>query len=195
MQSILSMYVTLMPVIFAGILNMAFVKSPYFNSLNIPMDNKRTLWDGKRLFGDNKTWKGFWGMVFFGVIVTVLWGLLCSFSSSLQLHNLLYVNNANTILFNGAVGFLLGLAYVVFELPNSFIKRRINIAPGKTVNGGKGLFFLILDQTDSLFGCVLVIALLYPMTVAYYFVYVALGGLTHIILNLLLYTVKLKKNI
>jgi len=35
---------------------------------------------------------------------------------------------------NALVGFALGFAYVLFELPNSFIKRRLDIAPGKQAN-------------------------------------------------------------
>ena len=66
LETILSLYITLMSVIFAGVANMAFCKYPTYQRLNIPMDAGRILSDGKRLFGQNKTWKGFIGMILFG---------------------------------------------------------------------------------------------------------------------------------
>ena len=63
MRSILALYVTLMPVILAGILNMIFCKSSLLEAVYRPMDAGLMLKDGKRLFGDNKTWKGFFGMI------------------------------------------------------------------------------------------------------------------------------------
>ena len=62
-------YATLMSVILAGVLNMVFVKFRCCQKLNRPMDGGICLSDGKRLFGDNKTWKGFFGMIL--VTVTV----------------------------------------------------------------------------------------------------------------------------
>ena len=47
----------------AGAANMAFVKAPLLVGLSRPMDGGVVLRDGKRLFGDNKTWKGFFGMI------------------------------------------------------------------------------------------------------------------------------------
>ena len=58
-MTLLKMYVTMFPVILAGILNMLFVKTSLYLRLRRPMDGGRTLWDGRRLFGDNKTWAGF----------------------------------------------------------------------------------------------------------------------------------------
>ena len=49
----------------------------------------------------------------------------------------MYATRENTIGYNGIMGLLLGFAYAVFELPNSFIKRRVGITPGKTAEGFK----------------------------------------------------------
>jgi hypothetical protein len=91
------------------------------------------------------------------------------------------------------IGFLLGLAYVLLELPNSLIKRRFDISPGKSGKGIKSIF-IFLDQADSLFGCVLVIAMVYRMSFPFYLLYVFIGALTHIIINMLLYIGKLRRN-
>ena len=53
----------------AGSTNMAFVKAPLLRGLSRPMDGGILLRDGKRLFGDNKTWKGFFGMI----AITAVW--------------------------------------------------------------------------------------------------------------------------
>ena len=50
------------------------------------------------------------------------------------------------------VGFLLGLGMTVGELPNSFAKRRLDIAPGKGGKGLKGIAFFLFDQVDLAVG-------------------------------------------
>lgn len=194
MKVIFEMYVTLMPVIFAGILNMVWVKLPYLSSWSKPIDKNKNFYDDKRIFGANKTWKGFIGMIIFAIISTIIWGLICSKLQYLNANNYLYRNNDNSLTYNIYIGFLLGLAYALLELPNSFLKRRINIVPGKTLKGLKSIFFVLLDQADSIFGCVLVIAFVYPMSFKFYIAYVCLGALTHIVINMCLYLAKLRKN-
>lgn len=190
---LLEMYISLMPVIFAGIFNMVWVKLPYMSSLAIPIDNSKDFFDGKRIFGDNKTWKGFLGMIILGIISTLIWGEVCRHFTFLNNHNYLYRNNENLLIYNVIIGFFLGLSYALFELPNSFIKRRIDIKPGKSGTGIKGIFVLI-DQADSLFGCVLIIAIVYKMSVTFYLIYVLIGAITHIIINMLLYLGNLRRN-
>ena len=194
LETILSLYVTLMSVIFAGVANMAFCKYPTYQRLNIPMDAGRILADGKRLFGQNKTWKGFIGMILFGELSQVVWGLILKNSPSLESLNLFYDVYANSILNNLWIGFLLGLAYVVFELPNSFMKRRLEIKPGKPANNQWKWCFIFIDQADSLLGCALVVAVLVPISLAQFFGFILLGAGTHVVVNQLLYWFKLRKN-
>lgn len=89
----------------------------------------------------------------------------------------------------------MGIAYVLFELPNSFIKRRLDIPSGKTVRGAKGCIFFVIDQIDSLFGVAAVLAVLYPMPFWQYFLYILLGAVTHIAVNSILYAVKIRRNL
>jgi CDP-diglyceride synthetase len=194
MTIIFEMYITLLPVILAGVLNMIWVKLPYMSFWAKPIDNNKYFFDGKRIFGDNKTWKGFFGMIVFAISSTVIWGLVCGKIPYLNAHNYLYRNYDNSVIYNAVIGFLLGLAYAICELPNSFLKRRIDILPGKTAKGLKSILFVLLDQADSIFGCVLVIVFLYKMSVMFYFTYVCVGAVTHIIINMLLYLAKLRKN-
>lgn len=193
MKMILMMYVTLFPAILAGIFNMIWCKLPVLGALKKPMDGGRCLRDGKRIFGDNKTWKGLVGYLLLNTLTTVLWGAICQ-AAGWNSYNFFYINRENTLLFNLGVGFLLGLGYALFELPNSFIKRRLNIEPGKPTEGAWKVLFIFLDQADSVFGCCLVVCLFYEMTVWFYLLYVLVGAVTHIVCNVLLYFMGLRKN-
>ena len=74
MIKIAEMYITLMPAIVAGIFNMLWCKIRIFDFLKKPIDFGKTASDGKRIFGDNKTFKGFIGMIIFGALLSVIWG-------------------------------------------------------------------------------------------------------------------------
>lgn len=189
---ILRMYITMFPVILGGILNMLFVKTPLYRRLNVPIDGGKILRDGKRLFGDNKTWIGFAGMIVFCAAAQVAWGTVCTRFPELCY---IYFRFENTLPFNLIVGAVLGFMYMLFELPNSFVKRRLDIPDGKTVGGVKGRVFFFVDQVDSLFGAAAVFAFLYPLPVWQYFLYVLLGAGTHILVNSILFALKIRKNL
>lgn len=193
LKTILIMYVTLTPVILSGIANMAWCKSGVLESTRKPIDNGQCLPDGKRIFGENKTWKGMIGYVLFNTLFTVLWGFLCK-AASWESLDFFYIRHDNTIAFNLIVGVLLGLAYSLFELPNSFLKRRLGITPGKTLKGFFKVFFVFLDQADSIFGCAMVVWLFYDLGLPLYLLYVLIGAGTHIIVNVFLYLAGLRKN-
>lgn len=188
------MYFTMMPLILAGIANMIFTKTELYRVHRNPMDHGRVMADGKRILGDNKTWIGFFSMIIFCIFFQLMFGFFCDLTN-LNAHCDIYVAHENTIGLNLLFGSFTGLIYMLFELPNSFIKRRLNIQDGKTGRGWKGLLFFVIDQIDSLVGVMLLVYLFSDITIGKYFLYVLLGGLTHIIINVLLYLVKVRKNI
>ena len=192
-KTIASMYVTLAPMIAAGIINMIVCKLRIFRALQVPMDGGRCLRDGNRIFGDHKTWKGFISYILLGAICSASWGRIIR-NTDLNALDYFYAAHENTLLFNIINGLLLGFAYALFELPNSFLKRRLGIAPGKSVEGVWKGFSVFLDQADSMFGCALVVWLFYDLGIARYIAFVLLGALTHILLNMLLYFAHLRKN-
>lgn len=194
-NKILDMYITMTPLIFTGILNMVFCSTHLCEKLRKPLDGGRCFKDGKRIFGDNKTIKGLVGYIVIGILTSVVWGVVCSVIPTLYERNLMYVNYNNTVLYNVIIGALLGLAYAIFELPNSFLKRRFDVMPGKTTTGFKKYIFILYDQCDSVIGCGLVVVLVYPISVATYFMYVGVGIITHLVLNAILYVLKFRKNI
>lgn len=109
---------------------------------------------GKRVFGANKTWRGVIAMALgtaLGFVIQAIW-----------LHN--YESVARLELFDYSlpkalvVGSLVGVAVSLSELPNSFIKRRIGVAPGATASGASNVLFYILDQVDFLVGAWIVLS-------------------------------------
>jgi CDP-diglyceride synthetase len=190
---ILRLYITLLGPILAGIVNSIFCKISLFNSLKIPMDSNKNFFDKKRLFGDNKTWKGFIGYIYLNLLFSVILGFVWK-AANLEQMNYFYINYHNTIYYNILIGILLGLFYGLFELPNSFLKRRLDVTPGKTIGGKKKVFFIILDQADSIFGIALVVWMFYPIGIKIYLLFILFGTVTHLLINMLLYFLHLRKN-
>ena len=194
MSMILSLYLTLMPVILAGVANMIFCKSSLLDSVNQPIDAGRLLGDGRRLFGANKTWKGFWGMVVWGLLAQLVWSYFLASQPHLEKLHLIYAHYPNKLATNFPLGILLGLAYVVFELPNSYLKRRLDILPGKTAKDAWKYPFILLDQIDSLIGILLVLNFYISLNWAQVIGLLLVGTLTHLGVNRLLYLAKLRQN-
>jgi len=180
-------------VVCAGATNMAFVKSAYFTILSRPMDAGIVLADGRRLFGDNKTWKGFFGMIVFTALWVAIAACLAAMFPAVRDLSLIPFEQLGLPLNVLLAGALLGLAYVLAEVPNSYCKRRIDIPPGQNAQGMRGLMFLVLDQADSVIGCVIVLPLFSNITRVDAIVLVVLGSLAHYLTNLGLYAVRLKR--
>ena len=193
LKTLIMMYITLIPPIISGVLNMIWCKLPVLQKIQVPIDFGKNFIDKKRIFGENKTWKGLVGYIILNIITTIFWGIICNIAN-LNNFNYFYINYQNTTAFNAFIGLLLGLGYSLFELPNSFFKRRLNITPGKTITGFKKIIFIFLDQADSVFGCCLVVWIFYNLGFKLYLIYVLVGAFTHIILNMILYFLRLRKN-
>lgn len=184
----------MLPVIIGGIMNMVFTKTPVYKKLKKPMDGGRNFRDGKRIFGDNKTWAGFFSMIIFCCISQLSEGIILKISD-IDYRNEFYLRHENMLFYNMIIGILLGAAYMIMELPNSFIKRRIGIPSGKTAQGITGKIFFIIDQIDSLIGVMLILYFASGISFAKYMLYILLGGITHISVNAALYGLKIRKNL
>lgn len=176
-----------------GVANMLFTKTRLYKKHKTPIDAGKNWKDGQRIFGDNKTWIGFVSMVVFCMIFQILCGWVCNYCAWNGINDL-YRNHSNTVLFNALFGACVGFIYMLCELPNSFLKRRIRIEPGRTGSGLVGIVFFLIDQIDSLVGVMLSLLLVANISIQKYFAYVLVGALTHIGINLL-FTVKVRKHI
>jgi len=82
---------------------------------------------------------------------------------------------------------VLGAVAELSELPNSFVKRRLDIEPGDTASGLRGIVFYLWDQLDVLLGFWLVLALVLPATPLRIALSMAIVGAIHPLLTLVGY--------
>jgi len=159
--------IVMVPLVLTNVLHMLVVKYNLWSGLTLPIHEKS--------FGKNKTWRGF---LFVPIANAFMLGLV-SLLADLKIE---YV-----FLLGGA----LGIAYVVSELPNSFIKRRLGILPGMK-SETRGALFMLMDKTDSAFGVTFTYFLLGYVDVRMAFLLFAINSLTHVLVSLFLVTLKIK---
>ena len=134
-----------LPVILAGLTHVLVIKRDLLPGLAaIHLDGGLEL-RGHALFGANKTSRGAIVMITACVVWTVL---IDALQRSLGLDDSLrfvpYVQLTSVEL-----GLLLGLGYIIGELPTSLIKRQLDIEPGAPAPGRIRRIFWLLDQIDS----------------------------------------------
>ena len=188
---IISLYISMLPVILGGVFNMLFVKIKVLAFLRIPIDGGKSL-NGKRFFGDSKSLLGFIGMVLGTSIAAIIWGAFLKYMG-LEHYNIIYKNYPNTVCFNLLSGAAFGFAYMIFELPNSFLKRRFDIDAGARGRFPINIFTFVYDQIDSMIGVMLVLAILARLSFSQYILAIVLGGITHVLVNMILILFKVRK--
>ena len=118
------------PLICSNICHMIIVKNDWFSVLKTPISTP--------LFGLNKTFRGV-------VVLPIITGFV-AFSNSV-----FFGPFETTIWYDFFVGLGLGMAYILAELPNSFLKRKLGIASGQKSNR-YNFVQTIADKADSLIG-------------------------------------------
>lgn len=138
-----------------------------------------------KAFGHNKTWRGIVVMLALTVpgVYLAMW-VEPFFGSQLKSS----LSGVSCMM----LGLGLGLGYVIPELPNSYVKRRLNIQPGERSNK-HALLFSFMDQADSAFGCTLVYCLILSPPIDVLVWMIVLGPLIHIVANLVLFSLGLRK--
>lgn len=166
-----------LPLVVGGVLHMIIVKTDNLSYLKKPIH--------QRWFGMNKTWRGFVVMplaTWPGVI------LAQGLESASDLSTPLLTTHSSFLL-----ALVLGTAYCLAELPNSYMKRRLGIKEGQTSDRFKA-FFILMDQFDSATGCLLAYKLMLGISWPVFWATIVFGMFIHFVINLLLYSMKLRKN-
>ena len=132
-----------LPVVGAPLLHVWVLRGDLLRGLKRPLDGGLRF-RGRRLFGDNKTWRGALLMCSGVLLATVVLSLWPWWWDRLPED----IRDAGPVLY----GFLLGLGVVVGELPNSFLKRQLDIAPGSQRSSWSGRAITLLDQGDLVIG-------------------------------------------
>ena len=134
------------PLFLAAITQGLCIRYDWLGRLKRPLDHGLTF-KGKRIFGDHKTWRG--------LLVNVT---CCTLGTMIQawLQNGGYLPPWLLLLdyrkYGLVAGILLGLGMTLGELPNSFIKRQLDIHPGRRKKGLLGVVFFLFDQVDLTIG-------------------------------------------
>jgi hypothetical protein len=162
-----------LPLIIGNVLHMVIVKKDLFSLLAIPISPK--------LFGNNKTVRGF-------VVLPLLTGFV-AWVNGLVFGPLTYGHP-----YDFFVGAGLGMAYMIAELPNSYMKRRMGIQTGETVYKYKTIQ-VIIDKTDSLFGVLLFYYFAIPVSFRSIVLIFLTAIVIHFSLSYLLVVLKVKKSL
>jgi CDP-archaeol synthase len=144
----------LLPVLGAPVLHAPVLRGDRFARLARPLDLGLTV-RGRRVLGDNKTWRGALVMGAGTVGASLALDRLEWFRSRLPME----LRDAGPWRY----GPLLALGVVGGELPNSFLKRQLGIAPGGRRWTPAGVALVVFDQADFVLGVWLALLPLWRM--------------------------------
>ncbi len=165
------------PIVIGGVLHMVVVSRQLWPQYAVPI---YTPW-----FGANKTWRGMIAVPLLTVIgAACLWPFHRYFGI-----NILGDDFCSIVL----GGLLAGIGYVLAELPNSFIKRRLGIGAGEVPTRGKYLVILA-DQLDSGIGFSLAYYWYLQLSIEQALVCALSFPMTALVVKRLLFIAKLKKS-
>ena len=161
----------LAPLLAGALVHGLCMKHGWLGALARPIDGGRR-WRGRPIFGHSKTFRG---------PLCVAAGTAAAFAVQQPL--LARVDALGSLVELAALpwwlGALAGAGAELAELPNSFAKRRLGIAPGATARGSLGVVFYAWDQLDLLLGYWLVLAGAGVATPARVAISLALVGAVH----------------
>jgi CDP-archaeol synthase len=142
----------------AGCFQTFWLASPLSRRFARPLDGGRTF-RGRPLFGTNKNIRGFMVMV---PAAGVAFALVAAAFMALGPQSAgLWPGSASRYML---LGIWAGFGFMLGELPNSFLKRQLDIAPGRRAAGAfAGPAFLVLDHLDSIVGMLVALALAIPL--------------------------------
>lgn len=161
-----------------GISQTIWLKSSACSYLKIPLDGGLK-WRGRRLLGEHKTIRGFVVIVPFASLMFLSFGLVLSTFKDPELAPW-QLTPWQWL----AAGALMGSAYMLGELPNSFLKRQMGISEGQRgKTAPQRFFFDLLDETDSIIGALLGGKMLLPIDWTFVAVILTLGPPLHLAFN------------
>ena len=143
--------------ILAGTAQTVWFRCRFSLKFSVPLDLGLTC-RGRRIFGENKTVRGFVIMLPASAGSFFILGLIAAHQPNIYTRIWPLPPSAFAFL-----GLCAGLGFMIGELPNSFLKRQLDIKPGEAPRhiAARVLFF-IMDRFDSIIGMLLAVSLLVP---------------------------------
>lgn len=174
--------------VLAGAAQTLWLRSRISDRFAMPLDFGRTF-RGKRILGANKTLRGFVVMVPATVLSFYLVGLVVTRSEALNARLWSLSPLAYALL-----GLAAGLGFMLGELPNSFVKRQLGIAPGEAPGRWPAkITAFIVDRLDSIVGMMAAVSLAVPMPWQTWLYVILFGPAIHWSFSLVLYAMGVKE--
>ena len=174
-----------LPVLGSFLAHAPVLKLDLFPRWKRPMDFGATF-RGRRVLGENKTWRGALVM-FVGVLASaVLLGHIDAYWSRLPGP----IRAAGPWTF----GALVAAGTVCAELPNSFFKRQLDIGPGAQRRSSAGVLISILDQGDFVIGIWLFLTPIWVIPPAQAAVAFAAVAAVHMVINVIGYALGIRRS-
>ncbi|MFP3255444.1 MAG: CDP-2,3-bis-(O-geranylgeranyl)-sn-glycerol synthase [Thermoplasmata archaeon] len=114
-----------------------------------PMDFNKNFYDGRRLFGKGKTWKGFFGGAFTGIFIGFVQIVI-----SYIIPNEYLIKFSQSFLDSVLIVILLSFGAMIGDCCGSFIKRRLNMESGSNA--------FLLDQYPFILFSIFLLYLAFP---------------------------------
>src|SRR5262245_6863094 len=169
------------PVVIAALVHVVVLRFRWLEPLRIPLDGG-AVWRGRRIFGDNKTVRGAVVMIAVSTLAATLQGVW-------RLPSLEYFDYGTANL--PLIGLLMGAGFVLGELPNSFVKRQLGVAPGAHA----GIWYTLADQLDSVIGGLLMLSFVWIVPFRLWVIAMVIGTGLHVAVNGLLVLVGVKRRV
>jgi CDP-diacylglycerol--serine O-phosphatidyltransferase len=178
-KHVITALLAIIPLAFAGALHMLVVKNNLLPQLAMPIN--------KKWFGVSKTWRGVLCMPLFTALGFYIVFTLFNVNSGYASFDLSRYSPIE-------LGLMLGLAYIMAELPNSWMKRRMGIPSGELPDKNR-MLFIIADQLDSVVGCGLVYVIVIGMPVTTFISLILIGLYIAFAVKNILYHLGYKKTL
>ncbi len=144
-QFILTCLYVMLP---GALANMMPVFVRKINFLNVSIDFDKKWFDKKPIFGDHKTYRGFFFGILAAIIVAYFQSILYKTNSFFQQISFFNYNETSFLI----VGSMIGFGVLFGDLVKSFFKRRMNIKSGDS--------FFPWDQLDLVIGAIIFISII-----------------------------------
>ena len=169
-----------LPILGAALAHAPVLRFNLLSHLKQPIDRGRC-WRGRRLLGDNKTWRGALVMTAGAALAAILLWQWPWFRVRLPEE----IRRAGALPY----ALLLSLGATLAELPNSFLKRQLDIAPGKQRGSLLGAMLSIFDQGDFVFGVWIALLPIWVMSPTQALTAFVAVVLVHAIINVIGYAI------
>ena len=171
--------------VMAGMAQTAWFAAPLSRRLAWPVDGRATF-RGRRVFGANKTLRGFVVMVPAAALAFALVASLVGDPAAAGLWRLSIPGYA-------LLGACAGLGFMAGELPNSFVKRQLDVGPGdRARTPAVAAVQFLIDRIDSGVGMLIAVSLVAPTPPMTWLLVLVIGPMFHWMFSVLMFYLGLK---